>query len=359
MRHWIGLLCLTCLLTLTQAQIISDWQCPPGFSGQTLHVYNWTTYIAPNTIADFEAACNVIVIYDEYEDDDDMLLEIRRGNYTYDVIVPTNDLAAVMIAENLLRRLNHDNIPNRAQLITSFRNLGFDPENQFTIPYQWGTYGIGYHRERVSAPIVSWGDVFAYEGPVGWLNRPDTMMSIALKYLGYDTNTTDLSALLEARDFLIAAGKRNVRLIEDSEGQDLLRDGELDIVVEFSGDILQLNEACDCNDFAYILPEEGTVVWIDLLAIPQDAPNPDLAEVFIDFILDPVVSAQISNATFYASPNLGAHETGLISEAIITNSAIYPPINVLNNLYFLTKPVAEIQSIYENIWTEIQLLIQP
>ncbi|WMT58238.1 polyamine ABC transporter substrate-binding protein [Truepera radiovictrix] len=331
------------------------WTCPEGFAGQRLNVYNWTTYIAEDTIANFEALCDVSVTYDTYPTEDDMLARIRQGNPGYDIVVPSGTIMVLMINEGLLEPLNLENIPNVANLDDTFLDLPFDPGNQYSLPYQWGTVGIGYNRTRVGGEITSWREMFAYEGPVSWLEDVRGIMGVALLLAGFDPNSTDPDEIAAARDFLIDNGS-NVVYINQDDGQEVLLRGEADIVMEYSGDIFQIIEECDCDDFAYVIPEEGTYFWVDNVAIPVGAQNRALAEVFIDYLLDPQVGADISNFTAYGSPNRAAIEAGLIDEALLNNPGIYPSEEVEERLFtIINDPEAE--GLYNDAWDEVKIFV--
>jgi spermidine/putrescine transport system substrate-binding protein len=354
---WMGILGLLTGNIYAQSED-SGWICPGDFSGETLHVYNWTTYIAPETVGIFEDKCDVEVIYSEYESDSTMLVELRRGNTPYDIVVPGLETVGTMIEERLLQRLDHSLLPNLDNIFAAFRNLPQDPEHLYSVPYQWGTIGVGYNQNNVDADIRTWDDVFNYDGRIGWMDEPQIMMGIALRYLGYSTSTHDMRELAEARDLLIDFGRDNAQIIQDSVGQDLLYEGDLDMVIEYSGDILQLNADCDCDDYVYVIPEDGANLWFDMMAIPIDSPRRELAHAFIDFILDVHISAGISNAVAYASPNQKALERQLIREELVTNRAIYPSLDMLDNMFMLDTLEPNIQRIYRNYWDEIRILFE-
>ena len=339
------------------AQVDSDtsWTCPEGFEGQTLSIYNWTTYIAEDTIPLFEELCGVDVVYDTYPTDDDMLARIRQGNPGYDIVVPSGTVTYLMIDEGLVEPLDKENIPNLANVQDAFLGLDFDPENEYTVPYQWGTIGIGYNTEAVGEEITSWSQMFSYDGPVSWLEDVRATMGIALLMLGHDPNTRDPEAIEEAKNFLIENGS-NVVYINQDDGQEILLRGEADIVVEYSGDIFQIIDECECDTYEYVIPEEGTNFWVDNLAIPVDAPNKELAEAFIDFVLDPHVGAEISNYTAYGSPNAAAAEMGLISEDFLNDPGIYPSQETLDNLFFIVQD-PELEQVYNDAWDEVRIFV--
>lgn len=328
------------------------WACPHGFEGQTLHVYNWTTYIAEDTISNFEELCGVSLVYDTYGSDDEMLEFLRQGNSVYDVVVPSDTTVYALVAENLIQPLNFNNIPNFINVSDDLKNPLYDPGNQYTVPYQWGTVGIGYNRTAVGREITSWIDMFTYSGRVAWLNQDRAMLGVALLILGYNPNTNNAVQVAEARQYLVA-NAANVANIADDDGQDQLRAGLVDMAVEYNGDIFQVMSECACNDYAYVIPREGALLWVDNLAIPVGAPNKALAEVFIDYILDKQVGADISNYTAYASPNQASIDAGLINEEYLNNTAIYPDSAAMENLFSAVSN-EELAAIYGGEWEIIK-----
>lgn len=333
----------------------TSWRCPEGFAGQRLAVYNWTTYIAEDTVANFEALCGVTVTYDTYPTEDDMLARLRQGNPGYDIVVPSGTVVYPLIDEGLLEPLNKENIPNLANLDEAFLDQPFDPGNAYTLPYQWGTIGIGYNRTKVGGEISGWADLFAYEGPVAWLEDVRGTLGVALVMLGLDPNTRNPDEIAQARDYLVEQGG-NVVYIAQDDGQELLARGEVDIAVEYSGDIFQIIDECGCDDYAYIIPEEGANVWIDNVAIPSGAPNQALAETFIDYLLDPQVAADISNYTAYGSPNRAAALAGLIDEALFKDPGIYPPEAVADRLFSVVND-PELEGLYNDAWDEVKIFV--
>ena len=332
------------------------WQCPEGFEGQTLNVFNWSTYIAEDTIPNFEEACGVTVNYDIYESNEAMLAIIRQGNPGYDIIVPTGDTVATMIRDELLVPLNMMMIPNMANISPDLLDPSYDPGNVYSLPYQWGTIGIGYNTEKLPDGISSWEEVWSHDGPVAWIDDRRSMFGFALVLLGYDPNSDVAGEISEARDYLIERSS-NVVAIAADDGQVMLERGDVDITIEYNGDILALADECECDTYAYVLPMEGTGLWTDNLSIPVDAPNPELAMVFIDYILDAQVGADISNYTAYASPNQAAIDGGLIDEEMLTDNSIYPSEETRMNLFTIQDSTAEQDELYNNAWDELLIFV--
>jgi spermidine/putrescine transport system substrate-binding protein len=334
---------------------IEPWVCPEGYEGQTLSVYNWSTYIADDTVPNFEELCGVTVTYDIFESGEALLARIRQGNPGYDIAVPSDITVSIMAGEGLLVPLNKDLIPNMANVSEDLLDPPYDPDNTYSMPYQWGTVGIGYNVEEVGE-ITSWADMFAYDGTVAWLDDRRAMFGIALQILGFDPNSTDADEINQARDYLLENGS-NVVAIAADDGQVLLERGDVDITVEYSGDIIDLTYECECDTYAYLIPEEGTNIWIDNMVIPVDAPNAELAMVFMDYILHPQVSADISNFTAYASPNAVAIENGLIDEELLADTNIYPTDEAREKFFFQLDMGAEVEELYNNAWDEMLIFL--
>jgi spermidine/putrescine transport system substrate-binding protein len=348
-----------------------EWVCPEGFAGQTLSVYNWSTYLAPDTISNFEALCGVTVNYDVYGSNDELQARLWQGNPGFDIVVPTGDTLASMIAEGLLEPIDLSMIPNFVNLSPALADTVFDPGNQYSIPYQWGTMGIGYNYTNVGEDVTSWTQFFGYEGNVAWIEDKRAVFAIALKLLGLNPNTTDQAEIDAAKEFLEQNGS-NVISIAPDDGQEQLARGEADIVFEWSGDILQVIAQCAedpacTSEYRYVIPEEGSIAWIDNMAIPVGALNPALAHAFMDYILDPKVGADISNFTAFSSPNQAAIDAGLISEELLSNTALYPGETQMANLVFVLTPtgttedgqdlMAVTEQRYGDAWDEIKIAI--
>ncbi|MGJ3239773.1 MAG: polyamine ABC transporter substrate-binding protein [Anaerolineae bacterium] len=338
------------------AEIATSWTCPEGFEGQTLNAYNWSTYIADDTIPNFEDLCGVTVEYSTYDSDESMLTRIRQGNPGFDIIVPSGDTVAVMAREDLLIELDRDAIPNFSNLSENLLGAPYDPDNTYSVPYQWGTVGIGYNTELIPDGITTWEQVFAYDGPVAWLDDRRAMFGVALSILGYDPNTENVDEIEEARQFLQDNGG-NVVVIAADDGQELLVRGDVHITVEYSGDIFAIADECDCDTYAYVIPEEAANLWTDNLAVPTDAPNPELAMVFIDYVLDPQVAADISNYTAYASPNQAAIDQGLVDSAYLEDPGIYPDEDSASNLFVIEEPAEEVEQAYNDAWDELLIFV--
>ena len=314
-----------------------------------LNIFNWDTYVAPDTISGFEAASGLRVRYDLFASNDELFAKLRAGNPGYDVIFPSNNYAARLAEAGLLEPLDHGRIPNIANLEPEFMAVEFDPGRRFSLPYFWGTTGIGYRQSRVDRPS-SWAALFTddtHAGRIALLTETDSLYA-ALRYLGFSINTTDPAEIDQAADLLIAA-KPRIRTFAPDTGQDLLISGEVDLCLEYNGDILQVMDEDD--DLAYVVPDEGTGRWEDTMCIPLGAPNPEGAHAFIDYIYQPEVHAAIAEYIRYALPNRAAK--ALIPEEDLSNEAIYPPAEVMARSEVARYMGTEIESLYQAAMTRV------
>ena len=314
-----------------------------------LNIFNWDTYVAPDTISGFEAASGLRVRYDLFASNDELFAKLRAGNPGYDVIFPSNNYAARLAEAGLLEPLDHGRIPNIANLEPEFMAVEFDPGRRFSLPYFWGTTGIGYRLSAVDRP-TSWAALLTedtHAGRIALLTETDSLYA-ALRYLGFSINTTDPAEIDQAADLLIAA-KPRIRTFAPDTGQDLLISGEVDLCLEYNGDILQVMDEDD--DLAYVVPDEGTGRWEDTMCIPLGAPNPEGAHAFIDYIYQPEVHAAIAEYIRYALPNRAAK--ALIPEEDLSNEAIYPPAEVMARSEVARYMGTEIESLYQAAMTRV------
>lgn len=328
----------------------------PGTGGSNvLSVYNWSTYIAQDVITQFEQKFNVKVKYDTYENNEDLYAKLKPGNPGYDVIFPSDYMVKIMASENLLEKLNLGNIPNKKHLDSKFINPTYDPGNKYSLPYQWGTLGIGYNIKATEGEIDSWAAMFEprFKGRIGLLDDMRDTLGMILVYLGYALNTTNPDEINKARDFMIK-NKEAIAAFAPDNGQTLLDQGEVDLTYEYSGDIFQVMK--ENPNIRYAIPKEGAIVWTDNMAIPKGAPNKEVAEKFINFILEPELGAKISNFIHYGSPNKTARDKGLIDEKDLRNSSIYPPDKVFSKLKYV-KDVGKATALYDEAWTEVKVAV--
>ncbi len=318
-----------------------------GFAAEApkLNFYNWDTYIGENTLADFKKASGIDVKMDLFADNDELFAKLKEGNPGYDLIVPSNDYVERMIKAGMLVHLDHASIANIANVDSQFMDAPFDPGRKYSLPYMWGTIGLGYRKSKVKTPPDSWGILYdsdKYTGRIALLGDGPTLIQMGLKYLGASLNATD-KAKIKAVEQLLIRQKKHIKVFAKDNGQDLLASGEVDIAMEWNGDILQVMGEDD--DIGYAVPKEGGLLWQDCLAIPKGGPHPMNAHKFINFILDAKAGADIANFIQYATPNNAAK--ALLPEEYRTNPAIFPPESVVK--------VSEVHlRLLVESWTRIQ-----
>jgi len=317
--------------------------------------YNWSEYIEPEIYTLFEEETGIKVVEDNFSSNEEMLAKLQGGASGYAVIVPSDYTVSIMIAEGMLAELNHDNIPNIANLSEQFTKVPYDEGNVYCIPYQWETTGLGYLDGEVEEP-TSWAVLFDPQegsdtyGRATMLDDVRESFAAALVYLGYDINTTDEAQLEEAKELLIQA-KAGLSGYDSDNYEDLIASGENLIAHGWSGDFLMAQE--ENENVAYTIPEEGGVVWVDNVCIPASAtPEERLAgEMFLDFLMRPDIGAMLSEYNWYASPNAAAEE--LLDEEFLNDPTVYPPAEVLAKLQYI-HPLGEAESIYQRMWDEVK-----
>jgi spermidine/putrescine transport system substrate-binding protein len=321
---------------------------------EELHVYNWSEYIDPEIYQDFEEEFGVKVIEDTFSSNEDLLAKLQAGATGYDLIVPSDYMVSIMRELELLAELNYDNIPNFENISDTFKDPPFDPGNKYSIPYQWGTTGIGYDVNEFEEVPDSWAHIFdpalasQYAGRMTMLNDSREVIGAALKFLGYSLNSTDEQELEEAKELLIQQ-KEWVSAYDSDAFGDLIASGDAIIGHGWSGGYFLA--AYEADNVWYVIPKEGGVIWTDNLAIPKTAPSQYTAEVFINYLLRPEVGAKITNFTWYGSPNEASEE--FISAEILEEPGIYPPPEVMEKLEFI-RDVGEATTIWDRVWTEIK-----
>ena len=316
-----------------------------------LNFYNWDTYIGETTLDDFEDATGIEVKMDLFADNDELFAKLKEGNPGYDVIVPTNDFVERMITADMLVPLDHDKIPNKANVDSAFQDAAFDPGRKYSMPYMWGTIGIGYRKSRVDGVPDSWStllDSDRYSGKIALLGDASNVLGSTLKYLGYSYNSSDAGEIAEAEALLIKQ-KPHIKTYADDNGQDLLLSGEVDLTMEWNGDILQV--MAEDDDLSFVVPNEGGVLWQDTLCIAKGAPHPENAHAFINFVLDAEVGAAIADFIQYATPNKAAR--ALMPDEYNNNPAIFPSDEVIARCEPPLYLGEAVQRLYDESWTRV------
>ncbi|MBK5509149.1 MULTISPECIES: polyamine ABC transporter substrate-binding protein [unclassified Pseudomonas] len=335
----------------------------------TVHIYNWSDYIAPNTLADFQKATGIKPVYDVFDSNETLEGKLLAGRTGYDVVVPSNHFLGKQIKAGAFQKLDRSQLTNYANLdpVLLKRLEQNDPGNQYAVPYLWGTNGIGYNVDKIKEvlgvdKIDSWSVLFEPENikklhscGVAFLDSADEMMPTVLNYMGLNANSTNPEDYKKAEAKLLAV-RPYVTYFHSSKYISDLANGDICIAIGFSGDMFQARsraaEAGKGVKVAYTIPKEGGALWFDMLAIPKDSSNVKEAHAFINYLLKPEVIAQVSDSVGYANPNPGSDK--LMEQSIRTDVAVYPPQAVLDKTYVSVELPPNIQRLMTRSWTKVK-----
>ena len=335
----------------------------------TVHIYNWSDYIAPTTLADFEKATGIKPVYDVFDSNETLEGKLLAGRTGYDVVVPSNHFLGKQIKAGAFQKLDKSQLPNYSNLDPALlkRLEQNDPGNLYAVPYLWGTNGIGYNVDKAKEvlgvdTIDSWDVVFKPENMkklqscgVAFLDSADEMLPTVLNYLGKDANSTNPKDYKEAEKTLMSV-RPYVTYFHSSKYISDLANGNICVAIGFSGDVFQAKaraeEAKKGVNIAYIVPNEGGALWFDMLAIPKDSSNVKEAHTFINYLLKPEVIAQVSDYVGYANPNPAADK--VMDESIRTDEAVYPTQAVLDKTYVSTELPPKVQRLMTRTWTKVK-----
>ena len=331
--------------------------------GGELYVYNWGEYIDEDVISQFEEETGITVVYDLFETNEEMYPVIEAGAVNYDVVCPSDYMIQKMRENDLLAELNFDNIPNIDQIDPAYMEMSqaFDPENKYSVPYCWGTVGILYNTKLldelgVPAP-TKWADLWD-ERLSGEILMQDSIRSAfmtALKKDGYSMNSESKDELEQAKQELIDQ-KPLVQAYVIDQVRDKMIGGEAAVGVIYSGEMLYIqDEVAKLGldyDLEYVIPEEGTNLWLDSWVIPKNAKNKENAEKWIDFMCRPEIAKANFEYITYPTPNKGAFE--LLDEEMQNNKAVFPDINSLKNSEVYKYLGDETDAVYNELWKEVK-----
>lgn len=347
-KLFVLLLCVvTCLPLLTGCG-------SSGGENGEVYVYNWGEYIDPETITMFEDETGIKVIYDEFETNETMYPKVEAGASSYDVICPSDYMIQKMIDNDMLQELNFENMPNATANIGAQyyeQSTAFDPGNKYSVPYCWGTVGILYNKTMVSEPVTSWSILWdeKYADSILMQDSVRDAFMVALKLNGNSMNSMSKEELEAAKDLLIEQ-KPIVQAYVVDQVRDKMIGGEAALGVIYSGEAIYTQR--ENADLEYVIPEEGTNVWIDGWVIPKNAPNKENAEKFIDFMCRADIALMNFDYITYSTPNDAARE--LIQDEEIKNSRIaFPDLSQYNHLETFTYLGEEGDKMYNDLWKEI------
>ncbi len=337
-----------------------------------VRIYNWSDYIAPDTLEEFTRETGIDVTYDVFDSNEVLDAALLAGRSGYDVVVPSNHYLSRQLGAGVYQELDHDQLPNLENLDTRLLDEleEVDPGSRYSVPYMWGTNGIGYNVDRVTeilgddAPLDSWALLFDPEVTgalddagcgIAMLDSADEMISPAMAYIGLDPRSNDVDDLKAGGD-VIAKVRNDVTYFHSSRYIGDLANGDICVAAGYSGDVFQAAERAEEAgrdfDIAYTIPKEGAALWFDMMAIPADAPNPESAHAFINFILKPEIAAEITEYVHYANPNAAADD--FLPEDILDDPAIYPSDDVMDKLYVANEKPRDVQRARTRIWNRVK-----
>ncbi len=317
---------------------------------KTISVYNWGLYIDPNVLDMFEEETGIKVQYDEFSTNEDMYIKVKSGGSKYDIIIPSDYMIEKMIKEDMLAELNFDNIPNYANVDDQFKNLAYDPDGKYSVPYMWGTVGIVYNKTMVEEPITSWNALWdeKYKKQIFMLDSPRDSIGVALKLMGYGFNAENTEQLEIAKEKLIEQRPLVLSYVVD-EVRDAMLAGEAAMALVWSGEGMYLT--WNDENLEYVIPEEGSNIWFDSIVIPKDAPHKEEAEAFINFLCRPDIAKLNVEEIGYATPIPAAQE--LLAPEIKDDPMGYPSADIIAKCEVFRDP-GEFLSEYDRVWTEVK-----
>jgi putrescine transport system substrate-binding protein len=339
-------------------------------AAEEVRVYNWSDYIDESLLDKFQKETGIDLIYDVFDSNEVLETKMLAGGSGYDVVVPTGTFLQRQISAGAFQKLDKDKLPNIDNMweLIQNRTEQYDPENAYSINYMWGTTGIGVNLDKVrevlgeDAPVGSLDLIFKPENMeklaqcgVHILDAPAETIPMALKFLGEDPNSHDPDVIAKVEDVYMPV-RPYIQKFHNSEYINALANGDICVAVGWSGDILQARdraaEAGNGVEIAYHAPKEGAQMWFDQMAIPVDAPNPDAAHKFLNFIMEPENAAAASNYVYYANGNKASQQ--YLDPEVINDPAIYPDEETLNNLYTTTPFEPKVQRVVTRLWTKIK-----
>ncbi|GGE33924.1 putrescine-binding periplasmic protein [Agaricicola taiwanensis] len=341
--------------------------CAAPALAKEVRVYNWSDYIDEAILKDFEKETGIKVIYDVFDSNEILEAKLVTGGTGYDVVVPTATFLSRQIKAGVFQKLDKSKLPNLKNMWSDIaeRAAKYDPGNEYSVNYMWGTTGIGYNPEKINeampdAPVDSWKLVYDPEVlknfqkcGVMLLDSPEDLLPSVMTYLGLEPDMNNTESVEKAGEHL-AKLKPYILKYHSSEYINALANGDICLAVGYSGDILQAaSEAAEKVEVDYVIPQEGAQLWFDQMAIPADAPHPDEAHAFINYMTRPEVIAKASNFVSYANGNLAAKE--YLDEAVAQDPRVYPTEDVVKRLYTVsTVEDPRVQRIITRAWTRAQ-----
>jgi spermidine/putrescine transport system substrate-binding protein len=317
----------------------------------TLHLFTWSDYTEETVVKEFERRFGVKVVTDTFGSNEELLAKLQGGASGYDVVVPSDYMVSILIKEGLLAELDPARVPNLADVYKHLKGLYYDPQNTYSVPYLWGTTGIGYNADLVKPPPESWQALWdpRYKGKISLLNDEREVFGMALRAAGESLNATQ-PPKLEAAKARLMAQKALVKTYTSENYDQLLVSGEVVLAHGWSGTILRATD--ERPSIKYVIPKEGGTIWQDNLCVLKSSQHKGEAIAFINFLLEPQMAARITSKVKYASASEEARL--FVPREIAQNPAIYPPASVVARLEWI-QDVGEAIKLYDRAWTELKV----
>lgn len=343
--------CYKTLLLVVLVLTISIVSVGCGQEKPVLNVYNWGDYIDPDVIKDFEEEFNIKVNYSTFTTNEDMYVKLKSGGTSYDVAFPSDYMIEKMIKEDMLLKVDMNNIPNYKNIDDKFKKLDFDPNDEYSVPYMWGTFGIIYNKNVVKDKVDSWNILWdeKYKDQILMLDSQRDSIAVALKKLGYSMNSRDLNELEKAKEELVKQKPLLLAYVGD-EVKDMMIGEEAALAVVWSGDaVYMMRENANLD---YVIPKEGSNLWFDNIVIPKTCKNKKDAELFIDFLCRPDIAARNTQYIGYSTPNKEALKE--LPKKTTEDKVAYPSDEEIDNCEIFNDP-GEFVKEYDRIWTEVKV----
>jgi spermidine/putrescine transport system substrate-binding protein len=341
----------TWLMAIIFTMSVFACQPTPEESHPTLYYFTWSDYVGPNLIEEFERQTGAKVIVDTFGSNEELLAKLQSGATGYDVAVPSDFMVSIMMKLGLLADLNLASIPNADLLLDRLQRLPFDSDHRYSIPYLWGTVGIGYDSSAISTPPDSWDVLWdpRYKGRISMLNDQREVFGMALRSLGASINSRDPTVIEQAKQKLLQQ-KPLVKAYTSENYDQLLASGEVLLAHGWGGAVARA--AIQRPSIKYVIPKEGGTIWSDCLVVLQSSRHKELAMRFVNYLLDPQVAARTTTRLRFASSSREAKV--LVSSELRENPAVYPPESAFGRLEWMEE-LGETIRLYDRGWTELKL----
>ncbi len=323
----------------------------PAETRPVLHYFTWSDYVGPEIIQEFERREQVKVVINTFSSNEELLAKLQSGATGYDVAVPSDFMVAIMIQQGLLNELDQRELPNAAFLEPHLQALPFDPERRYSVPYLWGTVGIGYDSAVIPTPPDSWSILWdpRFKGRISMLNDQREVFGAVLRSMGQSMNSTDPQVIEAAKEQLLRQ-KPLVKTYTSDHYDQLLASREVVLAHGWGGPVARA--MAERPSIRYVVPREGATIWADCLVVLRTAPQKQLAMRFINYLMEPAVAARTSERLRFASASRQARE--LVNPSTKENPAIYPPADQLDRLEWM-RDVGRGLRLYDRAWTELKM----